>query len=167
MRNIGRGTGRRVTPSGLVSVLAALALVHAVVHAVAARAEEPPAQAVEYKRALYLRYCSACHGNLGEGDGIVAPYMTPRPTNLLQIMKKHDNTFPFQGTMKQLDGTDNVRAHGAPEAPVWGEVWKEMPGMTPEHRAETRGKVVMITEYISSIQERGPIDLHYKLPGQK
>ena len=95
------------------------------------------ARAADAKRALYLRYCSACHGNLGDGDGPVAKYMTPRPTNLSLIMKKHDDTFPFQGTLKQLDGLDNIRAHGNARG---AGVGRELEGPArPDARPSRRG----------------------------
>lgn len=124
-------------------------------------------EAPDPKRTLYVRYCSACHGQVGEGDGPAAQYMTPRPTNLTQIMKKHDNTFPFTATMKVIDGSNNVRAHGTPELPVWGEDWREESTTSPTERAQILGKVMMITQFVMSIQDRPPIQLNFTPPKKK
>lgn len=32
-------------------------------------------------RELYLQHCAACHGEFGDGDGIAAPHLHPRPRN--------------------------------------------------------------------------------------
>jgi mono/diheme cytochrome c family protein len=103
-------------------------------------------------RTVYLRYCGACHGPQGHGDGIAGTFMTPKPVDLTRIATKHDGKFPFQGTMHVIDGTDNVRAHGDPDMPVWGEVWKTQAGSAAAGRAEVKGKLMLITEYLQSIQ---------------
>jgi len=32
-------------------------------------------------KALYLKYCSQCHGEKGDGEGYAAPHLRPRPRN--------------------------------------------------------------------------------------
>jgi mono/diheme cytochrome c family protein len=155
-----RRTSNPARRARLVAIIVATAL--AGVRAAHA-ADEPP----EPRRALYLRYCASCHGPFGGGDGVVAPYLNPRPTDLTQIMKKNNNTFPFQATMKVLDGTNNVRAHGSPEMPVWGEVWREQDGVSPDQRAAAQGKLVLITDYLFTIQDHPPINLKFTLPKDK
>ena len=105
-------------------------------------------------RALYLRYCGACHGPEGHGDGIAATFYRTKPTDLTQIMKKNHGKFPFKRTMEIIDGRTTVRAHGDPEMPVWGEVFSEQSGWDMARRADARGKVMLITDYIRSIQQK-------------
>jgi mono/diheme cytochrome c family protein len=158
MRGIDHRTSRRARLLAAITITLLAA-------ARAAHAADSPDQ--DIKRTLYLRYCGACHGPEGKGDGIAAQYMTPRPTDLTQIMKKHDNTYPFKETMQIIDGTNNVRAHGSPDMPVWGEVWHEQSGISPNERAETRGKTMLITEYIFTLQERAPVVLNFVPPKAK
>ena len=103
-------------------------------------------------RATYLRYCGACHGPAGKGDGIAGTFMNPKPGDLTQIATKNGGTFPTMRTLRYIDGTEEVRAHGDPDMPVWGEVFRDQAGWDNSHRNEVRGKLLVITDYIQSIQ---------------
>lgn len=104
-------------------------------------------------KAAYTKYCGACHGEEGKGDGIVSGFLRPRPADLTQLAKKAGGKFPFKQTMDTIDGTTNVRAHGDPNMPVWGETLRrEVSGANPQARA--RGKLMLITQYIESIQQK-------------
>jgi mono/diheme cytochrome c family protein len=114
-----------------------------------ARAADAPASA----KAAYLKYCSACHGPGGKGDGVVSGFLQPRPTDLTQLAKKAGGKFAFVETMDAIDGTKAVPAHGDPTMPVWGEVFRrEESGVSPKARA--RGKLMLITKYIESVQQK-------------
>jgi mono/diheme cytochrome c family protein len=95
--------------------------------------------AAEPGRALYLRYCSACHGPAGKGDGIAGAFMRPKPIDLTLLTRRNRGEFPFQRTLQAIDGTTQVRPHGESEMPVWGEVLREP---------------LAITNYIRSIQSK-------------
>jgi mono/diheme cytochrome c family protein len=101
---------------------------------------------------LYLRYCGACHGPDGRGDGIAAPLMTPPPPDLTRIAERKGGTFPFAATMKYIDGTATVRAHGLADMPVWGERFSVDAAAPASRHAEVRGKLLLITEFVQSIQ---------------
>jgi len=105
-------------------------------------------------RQLYMRYCSACHGENATGDGIVSGLMTPKPIDLTQLAKRHDGKFPFRTVMNSIDGRQTLRAHGDPDMPVWGEILtKEMPtALGAEGVART--KVAAISGYLESIQQK-------------
>jgi len=102
----------------------------------------------------YMRYCGACHGAAGEGDGMVAPFLTPKPPDLTKLAAKTGGTFSPQKVMSYIDGTNDVRAHGAPTMPVWGEIFRAEAAWDQGRRAEVQGKLLMLTEYLRSIQER-------------
>jgi mono/diheme cytochrome c family protein len=46
-----------------------------------ARAAMP--EEIEQGRAIYERHCADCHGPEGRGDGTQAPFLSPRPGNLI------------------------------------------------------------------------------------
>ena len=46
-------------------------------------------------RAAYLKYCSACHGADGKGDGVASSAMRPKPADLTQLANAHGGKFPF------------------------------------------------------------------------
>ncbi len=128
-----------------------IAGVFTVVFAVAAvAAEDAPG------KETYLRYCGACHGPAGKGDGIAGTFMRPKPTDLTEIAKRNKGEFPFRRVMETIDGRNTVRAHGDPQMPVWGEILTDeaSPSGTASPQAEVRGKVMAITTYIRSIQAK-------------
>lgn len=131
--------------------LATLAALLGLLIAPAVRAAEP---AGDPGRAMYLRYCGACHGPAGKGDGIAGSFMTPKPADLTQIAAKHDGTFPFQAVMAYIDGTKDVRAHGDPVMPVWGETFRAEAAWDMGRRVEVQGKLMLITDYVRSIQAK-------------
>jgi mono/diheme cytochrome c family protein len=135
-------------PLRTTALAAALALLPA---GVAVEAADKPA---DPGRAMYLRYCGACHGPQGKGDGIAGGLMTPRPADLTQVAKKNGGTFPFQGVMADIDGTKDVRAHGDPVMPVWGEMFRAESAWDMGRRVEVQGKLMLITDYVRSIQAR-------------
>lgn len=105
------------------------------------------------QRATYLRYCGACHGPGGKGDGVAATVMRPKPTDLTGIAKANGGEFPMMRVIEYIDGTKDVRAHGDPQMPVWGEIFRAEAG---EHwkAAEVRGRIFFIADYLRSIQEK-------------
>jgi mono/diheme cytochrome c family protein len=105
-------------------------------------------------KALYLRYCGACHGPDGRGDGIAGTFMRPKPIDLTQLAKENKGDFPFMKVMEIIDGRNSVRAHGDPEMPVWGEVFADHSSWTMDRRAEIRGKLMVLTDYLRSIQAK-------------
>lgn len=102
--------------------------------------------------AAYQRYCSACHGLGGKGDGVVSGLTTPRPADLTQLAKANGGTFPLLKVMRSIDGRDRIAAHGVSEMPVWGEVFDKQRGQHMGAEAETRGTVHEIATYLQSIQ---------------
>lgn len=105
-------------------------------------------------RAVYLQYCGACHGPSGKGDGIAGTFMTKKPTDLTTIAKQNKGEFPYMHVMRVIDGRDTVRAHGDPDMPVWGEVFAEKPSAPVGQRIEIQGKLMLLTDYLRSIQEK-------------
>ncbi len=104
---------------------------------------------------LYLKYCSACHGEAGKGDGVVSGFLRPKPPDLTQLAKQAGGKFPFVEVMKDIDGTTTIRAHGDSDMPVWGESFRhELRDGPPDDQVRVRGRLMLITEYIESIQAK-------------
>ena len=112
--------------------------------------QEPPG------RQLYVRYCGACHGPQGKGDGVASSFMRPSPPNLTLLAKQHGGQFPLDVFVKKIDGREMPRVHGDPWMPVWGTVLSEEIAGANEPKAAVEGKVqgriFAIAEYLRTIQ---------------
>ena len=119
---------------------------------VAAAAGGARAADVDEGRTLYLKYCSACHGENGKGDGVVSQSMRPHPNDLTVMKKEAGGHFAVADMAGRIDGRETARVHGDPDMPVWGEVLRDepAPGKSPEEAATSR--IILITEYMKSIQ---------------
>jgi mono/diheme cytochrome c family protein len=103
-------------------------------------------------RAAYLKYCSACHGAEGKGDGVVSSALRPRPTDLTQLAKQHGGKYPLVAVIESIDGQKKIAAHGDSEMPVWGEVLFKEGAMADPAAAKARGQVQLIANYVGTIQ---------------
>jgi len=118
---------------------------------------------------LYAKYCASCHGPGGKGDGPKAASTTPKASDLTQIAKRNGGKFPFYEVMLLIEGRTPTaqdqdtslpglpNAHGTTAMPVWGEVFsrQEMSkGSALDLQLQTTGKIMMITEYLQSIQAK-------------
>jgi len=103
---------------------------------------------------LFTQYCGSCHGPDGKGDGVLSGLLKQKPADLTLIAKNNGGEFPRQKVMRFIDGTTDVRAHGDPDMPVWGEVFKEQLADSPTQQAEIRTTILEITNYIASIQQK-------------
>jgi mono/diheme cytochrome c family protein len=97
---------------------------------------------------LYGRYCAACHGIAGRGDGPAASALRPLPTDLTRL----DST--SGELMRQIDGRRTVRAHGSAEMPVWGVVFEQSRIGEPHRRRTALLQVQAIADYVRSLRER-------------
>lgn len=121
-----------------------------VLTAVPTWAGSPPPPA----KKMYLKNCSACHGESGKGDGVVSGLMNPRPTDLTQLAKKNGGSFPYMEVFQVIDGRQTVRGHGDPDMPVWGDIFTSDAPESLNDQAVVRGRVMLITEYLESIQAK-------------
>lgn len=144
--------------------------VAAVVGLVGARpASGAESAAVSQGQQLYTKYCASCHGPAGKGDGPQASSTTPKASDLTQIAKRNGGKFPFYETMLVIEGRSPTaqdedtslpgipQAHGSAKMPVWGEVFSReelSQGSSLDLQLQTTGKIMMITEYLQSIQAK-------------
>ena len=119
-----------------------------------AAAAEPEAPG----RQLYVRYCGACHGPQGKGDGIASSFMRPSPSDLTLLAKRHGGEFPLDLVTKAIDGREMPRVHGDPWMPIWGTVLGEQHAAAGESKdvveGKVQGRIFAIAEYLRTIQAR-------------
>ena len=72
----------------------------------------------------FQRYCAACHGAGGLGDGPVASAIFKKVPDLTRIAERRNGKFPRQMIANAIDGRWQIDAHGTRIMPVWGyEFW--------------------------------------------
>ena len=72
----------------------------------------------------FARYCAACHGDGGKGDGPVASAIAKPIPDLTLIAERNNGKFPRQIIKNAIDGRWQIDAHGTQQMPVWGyEFW--------------------------------------------
>jgi mono/diheme cytochrome c family protein len=109
-----------------------------------ARADEQPPAASG--AALDRRYCAACHGLQGRGDGPAAVALSPRPSDLTRLRTA------VPDLMRDIDGRRTIRAHGTAEMPVWGEVFEESLIGEPHRRRTALLQMKTLAEYVRDLQ---------------
>src|SRR5262245_39590495 len=100
-------------------------------------------------REAFFRYCSACHGADGRGNGEVAPSMRPRPADLTQLAKRNGGRFPYDEVKEIIDGRKRIAAHGTSKMPVWGKVFGEATSYE-QPEAQAQSQIDLIAGYLAS-----------------
>ena len=117
---------------------------------------ESAAQALdEYSGAeTFERFCAACHGVQGRGDGPVAAGLPITVPDLSLLQQRQGDQFPAAILRRIIDGREIVVYHGTRYMPVWGyEFWVEEGA---NEAAEARVALIIdnLIDYIESIQRR-------------
>jgi mono/diheme cytochrome c family protein len=102
---------------------------------------------------IFLRYCAACHGDMGRGNGPVARSLKiPAPD--LTAISRHYGGFPTALVRGVIDGRGSgIDAHGTRTMPVWGyEFWIEQGGDDAAKR-QMQDVITKLVDYIRSIQD--------------
>ncbi|MGD8324484.1 MAG: cytochrome c [Gammaproteobacteria bacterium] len=103
---------------------------------------------------LFARYCAACHGDSGMGDGPVAASLVKVVPDLTRLSERAGGEFPVVRVAETIDGRSPVVAHGTRRMPVWGlEFWIEEGGDI-EAEAQARRMIARLIDYLESIQTR-------------
>ena len=100
----------------------------------------------------YMRFCAACHGESGQGDGPVADGLPITVPDLTRLQKRRGDTFPEDALRKIIDGQEIVVVHGTRYMPVWGyEFWVEEGA---DEAAKERVEIIVdnLVDYLRSIQ---------------
>ncbi|MGE5215434.1 MAG: c-type cytochrome [Chloroflexota bacterium] len=103
----------------------------------------------------YQNYCAVCHGVDAKGQGLMSKFLTVRPTDLTQLKKNNDGTFPFWRTYRVIDGREEVPGHGTREMPLWGDRFRtQAGGGDTGSRAQAAGRLIGLVFYLQHIQEQ-------------
>jgi len=100
----------------------------------------------------FMRYCAACHGESGTGDGPVAAGLPITVPDLTRLQQRNGDNFQADLLRKIIDGREVVIVHGTRYMPVWGyEFWVEEGA---DEKAKDRTDIIVdnLIEYLRSIQ---------------
>lgn len=100
---------------------------------------------------LFEVYCATCHGTGGHGDGPMADRLRRMPPDLTQFAARNGGVFPSERVYRIIDGRD-VPSHGDGEMPVWGDVFRSVPGRPGAEAA--RARIAAIVRHLEAMQER-------------
>jgi hypothetical protein len=108
----------------------------------------------------------SCHGVDGRGDGVVAAFLTVKPTDLTLLAKNNGGQYPelkagqypFLRVFQIIDGRAVVPVHGDRAMPVWGDRYlAQQPGSVSSYGGDyekvVRGRILELVYYIQSIQQ--------------
>ena len=98
---------------------------------------------------MFMAYCASCHGKDGRGAGPAAPALKAKPTDLTMLSKKNGGKFPEVIVRRYIQGDDEVAAHGSRDMPIWGNLFKSLPG--GEGGAVLR--VNLLVNYVKALQK--------------
>lgn len=110
---------------------------------------KPDAPAAAKGKVIYERYCASCHGKEARGDGALAPDLRIAPPDLTTLAAKNHGKFPFDVVAQAVDGRKTTRGHGAPDMPVWGEIFPKTGGTESPSVSSAVGR---LTHYLWSVQ---------------
>lgn len=100
-------------------------------------------------RKLYNQYCASCHGMDAKGSGPVAASLKTAPSDLTTIAKRHDGKFNPIHVQQNINGENDVPAHGTKDMPVWGAYFRSTRG-----QSVATLNIYALTKYLEAVQAK-------------
>lgn len=109
----------------------------------------PPSTNADDPVAMFREYCAACHGPEGKGNGPAAAALKTVPADLTKISARNGGMYPEVKVKRYIEGLDQISAHGSRDMPVWGQVFRTMPG----GQSTVGLRVQQLSDYIKKMQQ--------------
>lgn len=77
---------------------------------------------------IYARYCVACHGLSGRGDGSLSKDLRVRVPDLTEMANRSSGRYPYDRVVRIISTAEIVRGHGTVDMPAWGDAFKRTGG---------------------------------------
>jgi mono/diheme cytochrome c family protein len=97
---------------------------------------------------MFNAYCASCHGVDAKGKGPAASAMKAAMPDLTRLAAANKGKFPAAHVESLIEGK-GMAAHGSPEMPVWGPVFRRL---DDHSAAKVQQRVRNLAKYIESIQ---------------
>ncbi len=133
-----------------LALLAALTLISNGVAVAQEEEERVDLGKISQGKGLYRAWCRTCHGVEARGDGPMAEYLRPAPSDLTILSQKEGGHFYIGRVTAKIDGREHVRGHGSKDMPVWGEAFNVVDEEGGEEAV--RQKINAIVHFLRSIQ---------------
>jgi hypothetical protein len=92
-----------------------------------------------------------CHGEHGQGDGILTEQLQlTQPPDLTRMNERSQGQFPFWRAYRIIDGREAIRGHGVRDMPIWGDWFRVIEGQSED---AVRGRIWQLLYYLESIQQ--------------
>jgi mono/diheme cytochrome c family protein len=102
---------------------------------------------------LYVRFCAACHGDRGRGDGPVSASLSVETPDLTTITRRtRAGVEARERIMRAIDGRHIIGAHGSRTMPVWGEDFSRLDLGNPAAEQGTRKLIERLADYVLTLQ---------------
>lgn len=112
-------------------------------------------------KAIFQLYCAACHGSDARGGGPVAADLKTPPPSLREITKRRQGKFDEAEIRAYIDGRNMPRAHGTPEMPVWGSLFRLIAEVSDMLASDEQGiekkaqeRITLLVKYLQTIQDK-------------
>ena len=102
---------------------------------------------------MFKEYCASCHGIDAKGRGPAVAALRVAPPDLTLLSQKRNGKFPDVQVYTAIRGDVNLTAHGSPDMPIWGNVFREMARVGDNER-ETAMRMRALCAYIESLQQK-------------
>jgi hypothetical protein len=113
------------------------------------------AQSTRTGARLFHQYCASCHGEKGNGNGPIAPYLRVKPLDLTTLAERRQGEFPEEQVKRIIVGEETPPGHGTRTMPVWGERLQEDVIGGASKAVIARGRVAFLVDYLKTIQGAG------------
>lgn len=114
---------------------------------------------VDIGKLEYKQSCAACHGLDGKGKGSFSEALQLTMPDLTTLSKNNGGVFPMSKVYEVIDGTQELKAHGTREMPIWGRHFAV--SAAPMHddfaynpEAAARARILAVAEYIYRLQAK-------------
>jgi mono/diheme cytochrome c family protein len=102
---------------------------------------------------MYASYCAVCHGVDGTGNGPAGPAKKANPTDLTTLSKQNGGKFPYEQIEAILKFGVANPAHGSAEMPIWGDLFRTLPGQDSVSNMAVDQRIINLTTYLRQIQK--------------
>jgi mono/diheme cytochrome c family protein len=102
----------------------------------------------ESGKQMFKDYCAVCHGANGKGDGPAVEFLKVPPPDLGALAKGNNGKYPEDRVAATLRLGVTSHAHGTPDMPLWGTLFRSRDGSVSELRIHN------LTDYLQTLQEK-------------